>query len=340
MSYTPTNWENRKTPINATNLNKMESGIKDNSDRLDTVESTLSGHTTKISNVEQTANNNSDRLDSVEEAIDDVKAGLDTANSKIASQTEAGLMRGGENYVDESGTLILTKQTSSPTLHNSYAGGIKLNSIEAVEDVQDGTPTPENSFEIKNVEISEIKTEGKNLIPYPYYNKTPTINGVTFTELGDGSISASGTSSSSASFIFSHRIDNIMVLGAGTYRLSGCPSGGSRTTFRLVVARSSESTGSFEALAFDYGEGDEFTLEKDTDIYVGFEVLKDATVSNVVCKPMVCIASITDATWEPYKESVITLSQPIELRGNGDMKDEIINKNGILKVVRKRGKRK
>lgn len=175
-------------------------------------------------------------------------------------------------------------------------------------------PNPEYPQEIKSVVVSEIKTNNKNLIPYPYYSKTHTANEVTFTDNGDGSVTANGTATSNASFIFSHRIDNSMILGAGTYRLSGCPKGATNNTYRLVVARTSESNGTFETLAKDLGEGVEFTLEKDTDIYVGFEVVKGATVNNAICRPMVRRADVEDDTWELRKESVVTLSKPIELR--------------------------
>lgn len=47
----------------------------------------------------------------------------------IATADTAGLMRGGDNYVDESGALVLTRETTDSTLLNSYAGGLKINSI-------------------------------------------------------------------------------------------------------------------------------------------------------------------------------------------------------------------
>ena len=47
------------------------------------------------------------------------------------------------------------------------------------------------------------KTEiGKNLIPYPYMYTTRTVNGVTYTDNGDGSISVSGTATGYSDFWF------------------------------------------------------------------------------------------------------------------------------------------
>ena len=51
------------------------------------------------------------------------------ADASIATQDAAGFMRGGDNYVDESGALTLTKTTTERTLLNSYAGGLKINEI-------------------------------------------------------------------------------------------------------------------------------------------------------------------------------------------------------------------
>lgn len=141
---------------------------------------------------------------------------------------------------------------------------------------------------------------GKNLIPYPYYQSSGLSNGIEFVNNGDGSVTANGVASAHTSFIFNHRIDNSLILSAGTYKISGCPSGGSDSTYRLVVGRTSETTGSFEVVVKEYGDGATFTLTKETDIYIGFEVITGATLSNVVCRPMLRLASITDDTYEPY----------------------------------------
>lgn len=141
---------------------------------------------------------------------------------------------------------------------------------------------------------------GKNLIPYPYYETTLTRNGITFTDNGDGTVTVNGTASATTSFICNHRIDNEMILGAGKYIASGCPKNGSTTTYRLVVARTSATTGGFELIARDYGDGVAFELTEETDVYIGCEIVSGVTVTNLTFKPMVRLASITDDTYEPY----------------------------------------
>ena len=43
---------------------------------------------------------------------------------------------------------------------------------------------------------------GKNLLPYPYHESTKTVNGITFTDNGDGSVTVSGTATEYVAFNF------------------------------------------------------------------------------------------------------------------------------------------
>lgn len=61
---------------------------------------------------------------------------------------------------------------------------------------QDGTPSVDNPVEVQVVTQPVVTVAGKNLqrYPFPYkHAKTETINGLTFIDNGDGSISVSGT---------------------------------------------------------------------------------------------------------------------------------------------------
>ena len=52
-----------------------------------------------------------------------------------------------------------------------------------------------------------LKRCGKNLLPYPYYNTTKTVNGITFTDNGDGSVTISGTATGGAYFYLQTNAD-------------------------------------------------------------------------------------------------------------------------------------
>lgn len=201
-------------------------------------------------------------------------------NVKIASQTEAGLMRGGENYVDESGTLVLTKQTTDATLYNSYSGGLKINRITGA--------SKQNQY------------TGRNLIPYPYYETTHEDNGITFTDNGDGSVTIDGTATGDSQFIFISRYADTMTLEAGTYTISGgCPEGGSTSTYRLIVSKN-DAEGVASNLGYDLGEGLTFDVDgTETAIGVAMFINSGTTVSNLVVRPQLELGSAA-TDYEPY----------------------------------------
>lgn len=62
-----------------------------------------------------------------------------------------------------------------------------------------------------------VRVSSKNLIPYPYANTTKTVNGITFTDNGDGSITINGTATAAASFSFS---ENMPINLSSIYTLS------------------------------------------------------------------------------------------------------------------------
>lgn len=156
MSYTPTNWENGKTPINATNLNNMESGIKDNSDRLDTVESTLSGQTTKISNVEQTTNNNSDRLDAVEGSVGNIETELTEVNNRLNNISEEVDLTEIEASIDTINGKIGTTDISDVG-DGTMTGAIR----ELVDNPSSGGGSGDTSIWISQAEYDALSEEEK-----------------------------------------------------------------------------------------------------------------------------------------------------------------------------------
>lgn len=84
--------------------------------------------------------------------------------------------------------------------------GVESDSIESSEpDIpfEDTVPAPLRSLKVVG-ESRQEQYQGYNLISYPYENTTKTANGITFTDNGDGSITANGTATSDAYFILSY----------------------------------------------------------------------------------------------------------------------------------------
>lgn len=78
------------------------------------------------------------------------------------------------------------------------------------ENIADGVQTP-----VKKITGKTVKTT--NLIPYPYVNRTVTVNGITFTNNGDGSITVNGTATEFASFVFCADINKVNLIAGTTY---------------------------------------------------------------------------------------------------------------------------
>ncbi len=130
----------------------------------------------------------------------------------------------------------------------------------------------------------------KNLIPYPYANTTKTSDGITWTDNGDGSITANGTATATTRFGLATSTDMSFLEEGQTYILNGCPSGGSSSTYAIYT-----QTVNY----FDSGDGVTFTMESSIS-GIAIVIYSGVTVSDVTFYPMIRLAADTDDTYEPY----------------------------------------
>lgn len=128
---------------------------------------------------------------------------------------------------------------------------------------------------------------GRNLISYPYLMTTKTENGITFTDNGDGTVTADGTATADATF----RMSYFTVKKGVTYYLSGCPKGGSRSTFYFWLR------------GYDVDIGNGLKIAPTYDFTNNFEIVikQGAVVDNLVFKPQFELGE-TATDYEPYKE--------------------------------------
>ena len=141
-------------------------------------------------------------------------------------------------------------------------------------------------------ESHQVTRSGKNFLENTGVSNTS--NGVTFTINDDKTILVDGNNDGTANSRF---IINNYSLKAGTYILNGCPSGGSSTTYRLAI----QKTSGWSILALDTGSGSkQFTIDEATNIQVAIFIQKGQTVSNLLFKPMIRLSSIIDDTYEQY----------------------------------------
>lgn len=136
----------------------------------------------------------------------------------------------------------------------------------------------------------------KNLIPYPYTDTTKTLNGITFTVNSDGSVTVSGTATAQAYF----KLQQSFSLKKGQYFFSGCPTGGSGTTYSLYL-----STSDYVFYKADIGNGISINAEDDKTVSIVINIAKDTTVENLVFKPQLELGS-TATAYEPYTAAEYT----------------------------------
>ena len=132
---------------------------------------------------------------------------------------------------------------------------------------------------------------GKNKLPV--LKSTTTINTVKFTVSSDGTITANGTPTANTYFYFLGEGSDTLNVPDGEYILTGCPAGGSSSTYYLQA-----NNGSWRS---DYGNGVTFTSTSQNVKSIGIAIKSGVQVNNLVFKPMLRLSSESDATWEPYE---------------------------------------
>lgn len=123
--------------------------------------------------------------------------------------------------------------------------------------------------------IADIKSQNTG---GTWSGNTYTFNGVTFNVSADGTVSVNGTATGgNAAFVISPT--EKFTIETGEWVLSGCPSGGSTSTYNISIA----------GTASDTGNSVEFS--GCTSQFVRIYVLNGATANNLTFKPMVCSKS-------------------------------------------------
>lgn len=188
---------------------------------------------------------------------------------------------------------------------------------------------------------SELVSVGyENLLPSDL--ETTTFYGVTIAKNSNGTYTLNGTATADISLA----INNNFIPLSGTWRMQGCPSGGSSSTYMLSAYVGYWGGGSPN---IDTGNGTNITYTG--NVKVRFYIKSGTTCNNLLFKPM--LTKDTQAhSYIPYGKYGIevkttdednnsniylyTLDNP--LRAIGNYKDLLYIKNGMLYVDRKIGK--
>lgn len=130
---------------------------------------------------------------------------------------------------------------------------------------------------------------GKNLLNNTA--STTTKKGVTFTVNSDGTVIVNGTATDDVELVLTTNA----VETEGNYTVNGCPSSGSSSTYWLNFKTTASGASTWRQ---EYGSG--LTVTGVTIQNVGIYVKQGATANNVLFKPMIRLASVSDATFAPY----------------------------------------
>lgn len=166
--------------------------------------------------------------------------------------------------------------------------------------------------------VLPVIVSGKNLISHPYSMATTTRNGITFTDNGDGTVTANGTATATASFVCKYyNAKTPIVPDKKVYYLSGCPDGG-RTSASVWNYRINAQTWKGSSYVYgysDFGDGTTVDLRNvDFDtLQVQIIINNGASVDNLVFKPQLELGeAATD--FEPYtapKTTKLLLDAPL-----------------------------
>ena len=161
-----------------------------------------------------------------------------------------------------------------------------------------------NDYVDDSVEALANVYGSKNLLPFPYYETTKTFRGVTYTVNDDESVTCENTATNDSWFFFALGIH----LEPGTYKLNGCPAGGSASGYLIDVRL--ERSGSVIDHAYDTGSGTTFTVnETDLSQNVFLSVANGTNVSGLTFKPMVYDARIANPNHVPFAMTNKQLTQ-------------------------------
>ena len=237
--------------------------------------------------------------------FEDMQAAFADMQRQIVPQattsTMGGVIVGDGLNVDNALLSLATTKSGSGTAVAS--NGAVLESVVVYgQSVQDGTPTPSAPVDVQVV-------QGRNLLNNTATSQTA--NGITFTVNPDGSVTANGTAT--AVVFFNMPNTTGFELPAGTYSISGTPSGHGGNAYTRV-----RNVDSASYVADDRGNGATFTLQNSANVYVLIRIENGYTLNNAVFKLQIERGS-TVTPYVPYGSIGIVIGDTatsIPLQGN------------------------
>ena len=206
---------------------------------------------------------------------------------------------GGNSAGQSSFTFTIPQDANTEYMHVGFLLGIsEVKDIVAgasVEwrniQVEEGATATAYAPYIEDISTVKVKKYGKNLFKATTEQKV--LKGITADRQEDGSYHIYGTSDGTGDFW----MDMNITLPRGKYTGSGCPTGGSSTTYFIEYHNRTTGKGKI-----DYGTGATFETAETNTIVVHMVVKSGQTV-DLIFKPMIEVGA-GDKVYEPYIEPI------------------------------------
>ncbi|WP_417202431.1 hypothetical protein, partial [Barnesiella intestinihominis] len=140
---------------------------------------------------------------------------------------------------------------------------------------------------------AEVSVESKNLLELKLIDVVS--NGITYTQNSDGSIMANGIATGKS---YAYIINYNTPIKPGIYTLSGCPSGGSTSTYRINLGLN--SNGVWKRNVYDAGDSVTFEVALPINQISSYiEIMSGTTVENLTFYPQLEYGE-TATAYTPY----------------------------------------
>lgn len=143
----------------------------------------------------------------------------------------------------------------------------------------------------------------RNLLPYPYKDTTKTVSGITYTDNGDGTITANGTGEGSGAYFWIRNHLNGFTLPKGIYTLSG-----GTANIAMYIGLYKNETRLWQR---NTKPGQSLTVDLTKEDYDGVNIFtfvgKDKVIDNETLHPMLELGSNESAEYLEYGKTKLTL---------------------------------
>lgn len=298
---------NGKNEINTLAKEKVDEYTQKVTDFNNNYDTKTASLDTKINEIQTNAN------EIVETSSEQLKENIAESKNDAIKQIQSE----GQSYQDQINKLQKSEALQDEVL-DKLNEEVDLKLTQPYLNNNDSTHiTSSDNGLLKNIVVKgntvQNSTKGLNLINCT--SKTTTINGITMVNNGDGTYTVNGTATDDFDIALAPYTTKQNIY----YTLSGCPSGGSKTTYYL------------DPRGYEYDTGRGTTIinpNQDFSNYIRIVIKKDVTVNNLLFKPMFNEGQ-TAQPFEPYTGGQPSPSPdyPQEVKGVSEISGKVVGKN-------------